>query len=174
MKKAIQNLVSDIFSAEMIRYCIIGFFTFIIDVGTFELSFYLFPISEVLKTTVSQVISWLLSTTFSFFLNKYYVFKSSNTTKRHFFFEIASFYGVRLISMVLSYFMLLLMINVCNWTPLASKILVNVFVVVFNYVFAKLLIFKRKEIIQKQIDENIKQSTIEFERIDEKKLNKYR
>ena len=171
MKKSIRNLIDGIFSTEMIRYCIIGLITFAIDVGSFEFCFYIFPLSEVLKTTVSHIISWILSTTFSFFLNKYYVFKSSKTTKKHFLFELSAFFGVRLISLVISYLMLLLMINVGNWLPLWSKLLVNVFVVIFNYIFAKLLIFKRKEIIKKQIDEDIKQSTMQFDKISEEQLN---
>lgn len=154
MKKAIQNMISDIFSTEMLRYMIVGFVTFIIDIGSFQIVYSILKINPVSKTTIAHIISWLLSTTYSFFFNKYYVFKSKKTTKKQFWYEFSCFYGVRLISMVISYFMLLLLINVAGMLPFWSKLLVNIFVVIFNYVFAKLLIFKRKEEIRKQIDEN--------------------
>ena len=151
-KKTVNNLIKDIFSREMLRYMLIGLGTFIIDITTFEYAYDLLKINPVLHTTVSHIISWVFSTTFAFFLNKYFVFHSKKTTVKHFLYELGVFFGGRLFSLVMSIVMLLLFINILDWTPILAKLLVNVFVVVFNYIIAKLFIFKRKEEIKKQVD----------------------
>lgn len=156
MKKTIKDLINDIFSMEMIEYMAVGVFTVIIDVGTFEIAYYLLQIPSFLLTIISHIISWIVSTTFAFYANKYFVFKSKHTTKKHFLYEMSTFYGTRLFSLAFSMVLIVLMINVGHWTPFWSKVLVNILVIISNYIFAKLLIFKRKEEKEKVNEDSIK------------------
>lgn len=155
MKKQIKLLIHDIFSMEMIEYMIVGVFTVIIDIGSFELAFYLVKVPSFMQTTFAHCISWVFSTTFAFFANKIFVFKSRHAGKRTFVYEFATFYSSRLFSMIVSLVLLLLMIDLGDWDPFWSKVLANIFVIITNYVFAKLLIFKRKEQIKEETENNM-------------------
>ena len=59
--------------------------------------------------------------------------------------EFASFVGARIFSFVVESVMMFLMVTVLSWSELVSKIIVGVVVIVMNYVFSKLFIFKNKK-----------------------------
>lgn len=98
---------------------------------------------------VSQAISWIAAVVFSFVTNKLFVFESrgggAGKTAREFF----SFVGARILSFLLFEELLFgLLAHLLAAVPHAvwiAKLLTSVFVIVFNYVASKLVIFRKKK-----------------------------
>jgi putative flippase GtrA len=110
---------------------------------------------------VSNLLSWLIATLASFFVNKLWVFKSYTFEKKAFFKEFTSFFSSRIISGVLEIFGVPLLEKLHFDVPfysladklslkaeffhtdgIYSKIAVGIIVLILNYIFAKLLVFK--------------------------------
>ncbi|MCC8110976.1 MAG: GtrA family protein [Ruminococcus sp.] len=114
-------------------------------------------LSSWINTFLSTTISWIASVTFAFFTNKVYVFKSKTTTRKAFWREFFMFYSARLVT----YFLELLIMELGNhffatvnneivtWRSLVIKIFAQVIILVVNYIFSKLVVFKNKETKQK-------------------------
>ena len=90
-------------------------------------------------------IAWVASVLFAFVTNKLFVFESSSWKPAVLFREIISFFGARVVSFLLFEELLFaLIVNVLHLNDLVAKLLVAVFVVIFNFVASKLVIFRKK------------------------------
>ncbi|NCC87877.1 MAG: GtrA family protein [Clostridia bacterium] len=92
---------------------------------------------------LSNVIAWIVAVTFAFFTNKIIVFKSKSFEHHLFLKEIASFFGARVFSLIVEQLGLMLLVDTLLQKELVSKIIISVVVVLLNYFFSKLLIFKK-------------------------------
>lgn len=93
-----------------------------------------------------NAVAWIASVLFSFVTNKLFVFESSSWKGSVFIKEFISFIGARIISFVIfEELVFALLINILNMHDLIAKGAVAVFVVIFNYVASKLVIFRKKE-----------------------------
>lgn len=91
-----------------------------------------------------NAIAWVVSVLFAFVTNKLFVFESSSRKAGVVLKELTSFVSARIISFILFeelLFMLLINIGIHH---LISKLAIAVFVVLFNYVTSKLVIFRKK------------------------------
>ena len=122
---------------EIINYLIFGVLTTVVNIVTF----YLLTALSV-NWQISNVIAWITSVVFAYITNKRYVFESSNKSVWK---EFLSFVYFRLLSFVIDMGCMYLMIDIMNINDLISKVVVNVLVVILNYVFSKLFVFKKKE-----------------------------
>lgn len=120
---------------ELLRYLIIGGLTTAISIGSFHICNLFFP------WAFSNLISWVIAVTFAYYTNKLYVFRCE---KGFHLFEMLSFYGMRLCSLAIDMALMYLFIQMMNLNGTLSKLLVQFAIVVINYVFSKLIIFKRK------------------------------
>ncbi|MBO5859389.1 MAG: GtrA family protein [Clostridia bacterium] len=93
----------------------------------------------------ANTIAWVAGVLFAFFTNKLFVFESKSWRPAVAGKEFASFVGARIFSFVVESVMMFLMVTVLSWSELVSKIIVGVVVIVMNYVFSKLFIFKNKK-----------------------------
>ncbi len=125
---------------EMLSYLVFGILTTLINIGVFQLC------NGVLRWSwqAANIVAWILAVLFAFLTNKLYVFKSKSFRAGVFWRELAEFTGARLLSLGVDYACLWLLIEVCGWNKLLSKVADNVVVVVINYVFSKLIIFRKK------------------------------
>lgn len=92
-----------------------------------------------------NAVAWIASVLFSFITNKLFVFESSSWKGHIFFKEFISFIGARVISFIIfEELIFALLINLLGFNDLLAKLAVAVFVVIFNYVASKLVIFRKK------------------------------
>ncbi len=122
----------------IVMYLIFGVLTTVINIVAFDL------ISELFPTVVSNVIAWFLSVIFAFFTNKYYVFDAEGDASKSFIAQLAAFFAARIISGVIDTAVVYIFIDIAGFNKLAVKIISNIFVIIFNYVASKLVIFKKK------------------------------
>ncbi len=133
-----KNLYEKIFNKEVILYLIFGVLTTLVDTVVFYISNYTIHIHYVISTCLA----WIFAVLFAYITNKIFVF-SSTKNNQNIFKEIFYFFSLRLVSLLLSIVFMVIMVNYLHIPEIISKILVNIFVVISNYFFSKIFIFKR-------------------------------
>lgn len=142
MKKLLEFIKSTYHKYEdIVLYVIFGGLTTVVSFVTHFGSEYLFHVN----TNTAVVISWICAVTFAFFTNKKWVFKSKTNTKSAFAREFFSFYAARLFSLGVESLIMFIFVQKLSYNELLFKILANVVVLILNYVFSKLIIFKKKK-----------------------------
>jgi len=94
--------------------------------------------------TISASLAWFVSVTFSFFANKYWVFKSKTTGVGEYFKSMMAFYGSRLFSGLMDVAMMNFFVKYCGWNELMALIVKEIAVSTFNFFFCFLVVFKNK------------------------------
>ena len=92
----------------------------------------------------SNVAAWAVAVIFAFVTNKFMVFNSKSVDRLIIIKEFISFVGARVFSLLLQLAGIELMIDYANINEYIAKAVMTVVVVVCNYVFSKLFIFKDK------------------------------
>ena len=92
----------------------------------------------------SNVAAWGVAVVFAFVTNKFMVFNSKSVDRLIIIKEFISFVGARVFSLLLQLAGIELMIDYANINEYIAKAVMTVVVVVCNYVFSKLFIFKDK------------------------------
>ena len=120
---------------EVLSYLFFGGCTTLVNILTFW-------VLRLLKIGVyaSNIVAWIVSVLFAFITNKLFVFESKGNAIK----EGISFFAFRLLSLVFDMGIMYLLIDVFKWNDLLSKILTNIFVIIINYIFSKLFIFKKR------------------------------
>ncbi len=140
------NLVS-IFKKhkEIIMYLIFGVATTVVSLVSYALFIKLLP----LGITVASAFSWVIAVTFAFITNKLFVFESRSHEVKTVLREALSFFAARIVSGVVEIFLpeLLFIIgldfSLFGVKGFVAKIIVNVIVIIMNYIFSKLFVFKK-------------------------------
>ena len=134
------NKIKEIFgkSREAVMYLIFGILTTLVDYIAAMCCFGLLELGEL----TSNNIAWVVSVLFAFITNKLFVFDSKSFEWRVLMKELVSFVSARVITLLMADFII--------WSAamlgigfLFAKIVSSVVVVVVNYIFSKLIIFKK-------------------------------
>jgi putative flippase GtrA len=127
---------------EVINYLIFGGLSTIVNFVSYFIAARMIGIEEV----TSSAISWFCAVLFAYVTNKLFVFESKTETKKAMIKEMVSFFLARILSGILcDVGSFALMVKVFHINDIFAKIVTQVMVVVVNYVFSKLFIFKKKE-----------------------------
>ena len=95
-------------------------------------------------TEVNTTVSWICSVTFAFFTNKVWVFKNESKTKSDWIKQAAAFYGGRLTTYFLELAFMSFTVRVLLQNEYVMKLIAQVFILVINYLFSKLVVFGKK------------------------------
>ena len=126
---------------EGMRYLIFGALTTLVNIVAYAVFYYIFHISN----GVSNVIAWIIGATFAYITNKFYVFNSKVNTKTELLKEIVYFYGCRLITLAIDEGIMIVAVDKLGWNALLMKIIANIIVIILNFIFSKILIFKKNK-----------------------------
>ena len=139
---------------ELITYIIFGVLTTAVNFVTFWLMNLV--LGEKLYL-LNNVIAWIVSVIFAYVTNKLWVFESKSWKPKVIGKEIPEFVGARLFSLAVEEGGLFLFVNVMHFDrfsfkllgfeitgTLIAKVILAVIVVILNYIFSKLVIFKKK------------------------------
>lgn len=140
---------------ELIVYFVFGLCTTVVNLITFKI-FNLILGDE--KYLVSNVFAWFFSVVFAYTTNKIFVFKSKDWGIKTLFKEVVSFFSSRVFTFVIEESGLYFLVDVMNLKDvqldvfvvtvsgeMISKLIVGVLVVIINYIFSKMFIFKKKK-----------------------------
>jgi len=125
---------------ESILYLIFGGLTFLVNMITYVL------FTRVVKADVlvSNCIAWIVAVLFAYITNKFFVFESKETDFKYILKEFRAFVGCRLFSGVVELGIIFVMATLMGINDLFVKIVTNIVVIVLNFIFSKLIIFKKE------------------------------
>lgn len=132
---------------EGMRYLIFGALTTIVNIIIYIIFAKLILGSvqnEDLRVNASEIIAFIAGVAFAYITNKLYVFESKTKSLKDLIRELASFTGCRIFTEIISIIMMNLAIHF-SINDVIMKIIANIVVIILNFVFSKLFIFKKGE-----------------------------
>lgn len=122
---------------EVISYLIFGILTTLVNIVVYTIC------DDVLQIQylISNAIAWFVSVLFAYFTNRKYVFESHNSSIIN---ELVKFIGARVSTGIMDMLLMWLFVDVLSVQSMISKIIVNVVVVILNYLFSKLFVFQEE------------------------------
>lgn len=129
---------------DLMLYLIFGALTTIVSFASQGLGALIMGTDTILAVNIATAFSWVCAVTFAFFTNKKYVFKSVTDTKKAFLTEIGTFYSARAVSFVLEIVIMNIFNVVLGFKYWIVKFFAQVFILLSNYVFSKLIVFKNR------------------------------
>ena len=130
---------------EIIVYIIVGGLTTVVGWGTkflWNIIFYggtAYPTS--LQNAILSVVEWVAGVAFAYPTNRKWVFQSKNPNILK---EASGFVASRLATLGLNFLTMQLLVNLLHVNFYVSTVIAGVLVIVGNYVFSKLFVFKKK------------------------------
>ena len=88
-------------------------------------------------------VAWVLAVLFGYVVNKAFVFHTHCESMAALAKEAASFFAMRLVSLGMETVLMFVTVELMGLNDLVMKLLVNIVVIIANYVFSKLFIFKK-------------------------------
>ena len=139
---------------ELITYIIFGVLTTIVSLVSFKIFDSLLGEKLYLLT---NIMSWIFAVSFAYITNKLWVFESKSWQGKTVIKELLGFVGARLFSLGVEELGLWLLIDILNMGALRlsilsldingnmiAKVIMQIVVIILNYVFSKLVVFKKK------------------------------
>ena len=127
---------------EVIMYLIFGVLTTIISLLVYYgLVYTILNPDDAIQLQVANIISWVAGVTFAYFTNRKYVFESNNKNKLK---EAGSFVLARVTTLVMDMAIMFLGVTILTFNDKIIKIISQVVVIVANYVFSKIFVFKKR------------------------------
>ena len=123
----------------IIFYGIFGVLTTIVNIVIYNLCYYQIGIGN----TVSNVIAWILAVAFAYFTNKVWVFESKSWAWEVLKREVSTFVSCRLATGIMDIVIMFICVDIIGWHAMLMKLVSNVLVIILNYIFSKLIIFKK-------------------------------
>ncbi|MDY3960514.1 GtrA family protein [Romboutsia timonensis] len=125
---------------QTILYLIFGVLSTIVNILT-----YTFCTRNLnIEFLISNWIAWIVAVLFAYITNKFFVFESKETNIKFLIKELSSFVSCRLLSGIIEMILMYTMISLMSLNDFIVKIITNVVVVILNFIFSKLIIFKNK------------------------------
>lgn len=130
---------------EIIMYIIIGGITTVIGIGSkWLLLFTVLNAENPIELQVAVIISWILAVSFAYIANRIFVFKSKN---KNILKEIISFVSARIITLLLDMALMWIFVTLLRMNSdiqvMVITLVIQVLVLILNYVFSKLFVFKK-------------------------------
>lgn len=149
---------------EFIMYMIFGVGTTVVSWLSFAVFTKIVPTFTIWgitvdHTTSANVLSWICAVIFAYITNKLWVFESKSWKPSVAFKEFWLFVSSRLLTGVIEWVGLPILISIgfdqaiLGIEGMLAKILVSVIVIILNYIFSKVFIFKRKKTIKDMTDD---------------------
>ncbi len=146
------KLIDKLVTKEIISYLFFGVMTTLVNFVTYSLlvKFVFDNNPGDSQVTLSNGIAWCTAVIFAFFTNKLFVFESKSFAPLTFMKELLSFVGARIVTGLMETFIPTLLINagldgtLFGVKGLIAKLVIAIAVIILNYVFSKLVSFRKK------------------------------
>lgn len=130
---------------EVINYLVMGVLATVVNLGVkYALLFTILDAANPTELQISVIISWVVACLFAYITNRTIVFKSKSEKILK---EIVSFFSARILTLGME---MLIMFIFVTWMGLNSDLWVIIWtlvaqavVIISNYIFSKLFIFKK-------------------------------
>ncbi|MHC1695938.1 MAG: GtrA family protein [Eubacteriales bacterium] len=124
---------------QMIIYVFCGALTTAVNFLSYTVLHYAAGIEKTPANNTAIVLAIL----FAYVVNKRYVFKSRRETLAGLAAEFAAFAGARALSMIVEGGGFFILVELWGWNDYLAKTFIAVFVLVLNFLFSKLIVFRK-------------------------------
>lgn len=131
---------------EGMRYLVFGVLSTLVNLITAAITYYVFfvKLPEVFRVNLSTIISILAAWIFAYVTNKLYVFDSKTESIKELLKEIIAFAGCRTLTAIVEIVIMNVFVTRLQFNYFLMKVIANVIVIILNFIFSKLIIFKKK------------------------------
>lgn len=126
--------------SSQILYLIFGVLTTFVNIIVFAVA-----VQLGWGTTISNIVAWFISVLVAYLTNRVWVFGSRATGVKALMVEMIIFFFYRILTLGFDIAIVDLGVKILHGNPLIWKLIDNVVVIVLNYVFSKLFIFKKQK-----------------------------
>ena len=133
---------------EIIMYLIFGVGTTVVNWGIYTV---IVMLGKEVNLTIANIIAWVGAVAFAYITNKLWVFESKSWNPKIVWKELGMFLGARIFSGIfeIGLFPVLVWLGmnqaIFGVEGMLAKVVISVLVIVLNYIFSKLLVFRNKE-----------------------------
>lgn len=128
---------------EVINYIMVGILTTLVSLAVYyALVLTILNPEDALLLQIANIISWIASVTFAYFANRKFVFESKN---EHIVLEAMKFYLSRLGTLLLDMTIMYIGVSLLFYNDKFVKIIVQIIVIIVNYIFSKLFVFQKPQ-----------------------------
>ena len=145
------NNIKRLINKETILYVIFGILTTIVNL----IAYYLFSNIININYLISNAIAWIISVVFAYITNKFFVFNSSYINKDVIIEEFIKFMNCRFISGLSEVVLLFLFVDLLLMNDIVAKLIIGVLVVLINFIFSKVFIFKGVDELRSEVNKAI-------------------
>lgn len=142
-RRSIMENIKDLFNKyrEVIMYLIFGILTTVVSLATYYLLVYtILNPDKAIELQIANIISWITSVTFAYITNRSVVFQSKSKNKLK---EATSFVASRVATLLMDMSIMFIGVTLLHGNDKIIKLISQVVVIVSNYVFSKLFVFKK-------------------------------
>ena len=127
-------------NTELVSYLFVGVATTVVNYVVYYIATRLLSMGVMPGTWTA----WVVAVAFGYVANKAFVFHTHCDSVLSLLREAGSFFAMRLVSLGMETVLMYLTVTVLGLNDLVMKLIVNIVVIILNYVFSKLFIFKKK------------------------------
>lgn len=142
MKEKLSNIIKKLCTREVIMYLIFGVLTTVVSlVVYYALIFTILNPENAIQLQIANILSWIAGVAFAYVTNRKYVFESKEANKVK---ELSKFVTSRLVTLFLDMFIMFVGVTWLKGNDKIVKLISQVLVIIGNYVFSKVFVFKKK------------------------------
>lgn len=142
-KRSMIKTIKELFNKyrEIIMYLIFGVLTTVVSLAVYYILVYtILNPNNPFELQIANIISWIAGVTFAYFTNRSMVFQSKNKNKLK---EAGSFVLARVVTLIMDMLIMFVGVTLLHGNDKLLKLISQVIVIVSNYVFSKLFVFKK-------------------------------
>ena len=124
---------------ELISYVVVGGLTTLVNFVIY------FPLSRLVHYLIATSVAWAGAVVFAFLANKVFVFEDERWDRAYLLLQAGSFTAMRALSWGLEVLVMWFFVEHLGVNSDVTKIAAQVLIIVLNYIFSKLLIFRREK-----------------------------
>lgn len=136
MFEKIKVIIIKLYDNDIVRYVFFGGLTTLVNLISYTI------LRNFMDYNLANFISIILAILFAYFVNSRFVFKSKASDFRQRFHEFVKFISARISTMIIEMVGVFIFVDVIQINDLIGKFLIQLVVLVLNYIFSKLLVFK--------------------------------
>lgn len=137
-KRKAEIVKNKLINRETIVYLIAGILTTVVNLAVYGVLCNVFKIYYLF----ANVIAWIVAVIFAYIINDLWVFRSKSENMKNEIIKILKFFAARAFSLLIEEAGLFLFVKVAGFNNMVVKAFLAVVVIVLNYLFSKIYIFK--------------------------------
>ena len=128
---------------SFLMYAIFGVLTTLVNILSYWIFAHPMGMLDSFGSKLPNALAWIVSCTFAYLTNRKWVFESEAKALDAILREVVYFFACRLATLALETLIMHVFVDELEFNDLIIKVCANVVVIIANYVFSKLVIFKK-------------------------------